>query len=96
MIDEDEVKHPSDASLSAFKNPLDTDCFKLPISYLEESSIHKLSPTVASDLELAPTMYSTLFQPKTEYVPGDFFNVPNFSRLIVAYNNNKNITNVYL
>lgn len=66
MIDEDEVKHPKDASLSEFKNPLDTDCFKLPISYLEESSIHKLSPTVASDLELAPTMYSTLFQPKTE------------------------------
>ena len=46
--------------------PLDKTWFKLPISYLEESLVHKLSPTVASDLELAPTMYSTLFQPKTE------------------------------
>ena len=46
--------------------PLDKTWFKLPISYLEESVVHNLSPTVASDLELAPTMYSTLFQPKTE------------------------------
>jgi len=40
--------------------------FKLPIEYLEESVIHSLSPIVATDLELAPTMYSTLLQPKTE------------------------------
>lgn len=68
---------PSDATLAELgrsvgpatsleSGPLDTNCFKLPISYLEESLVHKLSPTVASDLELAPTMYSTLFQPKTD------------------------------
>ncbi len=48
-------------------NPvLDKTWFKLPIDYLEESTIHNLSPTVVSDLELAPTMYSTLLQPETE------------------------------
>ena len=52
-------------TLSEF-GPLDKTWFKLPISYLEESVVHNLSPTVASDLELAPTMYSTLFQPKTD------------------------------
>ena len=68
---------PSDATLAEFGGsygpatsskfgPLDADCFKLPITYLEESLVHKLSPTVASDLELAPTMYSILLQPKTE------------------------------
>ncbi len=73
----DGSKHPSDATLAELGGsvgpatpsefgPLDTNCFKLPIAYLEESLVHKLSPTVASDLELAPTMYSTLFQPKTE------------------------------
>ena len=61
----DGSKHPSDATLAEF-GPLDKTWFKLPISYLEESVVHNLSPTVASDLELAPTMYSTLFQPKTE------------------------------
>ena len=70
---EEDIAVPSDlgpVTLSEFVpselGPLDKTWFKLPISYLEESVVHNLSPTVASDLELAPTMYSTLFQPKTD------------------------------
>ena len=54
-------------------NPVsDKTWFKLPIDYLEETVVHELLPTVASDLELVvsvsetPSMYSTLLQPKTE------------------------------
>lgn len=55
-------------------NPVsDETWFKLPIDYLEETVVHKLLPTVASDLELVvssssnvPSMYSALLQPKTE------------------------------
>jgi len=61
-----DVGPATSSELGGSLGPLDTNCFKLPISYLEESIVHNLSPTVASDLELAPTMYSTLFQPKTE------------------------------
>jgi hypothetical protein len=55
-------------------NPVcDKTWFKLPIEYLEETVVHELLPTVASDLELivsvseTPSMYSTLLQPKTEF-----------------------------
>lgn len=55
-------------------NPVcDKTWFKLPIEYLEETVVHELLPTVASDLELVvsasetPSMYSTLLQPKTEF-----------------------------
>ena len=48
------------------QEPLDKTWFKMPIEYLDNSVIHNLSPTVASDLELAPTMYSTLIQPTNE------------------------------
>lgn len=54
-------------------NPVsDKTWFKLPIDYLEETVVHELLPTVASDLELVvsvsdtPSMYSALLQPKTE------------------------------
>jgi len=48
-------------------------CFKLPISYLENSELYPLSETVSNDLELTTTtentkcMYEYLFQPKHEF-----------------------------
>ena len=45
--------------------------FKLPINYLDEKYVHKLSQTVELDLELATSenksMYEYLFQPKHEF-----------------------------
>jgi hypothetical protein len=45
--------------------------FRLPISYLEESKKHDLSPSVSSDLELTVStnkpMYEYLFKPKHEF-----------------------------
>jgi hypothetical protein len=45
--------------------------FRLPITYLESSQIHALSPIVSADLELAisenTSMYECFFQPKHEF-----------------------------
>jgi MutS domain V len=44
------------------------DHFRLPISYIEPSEIHELSPVLSADLELATSenksMYESIFQPK--------------------------------
>jgi hypothetical protein len=55
------------------QTPIFHNVFKLPITYLEESKIHNLAPSVASDLELvvsqsdSPSMYNILFQPNHQF-----------------------------
>ena len=53
--------------------PIFHSVFKLPITYLDETKIHSLAPSVASDLELVVSqsesnpMYNILFQPKHQF-----------------------------
>lgn len=53
--------------------PIFHSVFKLPITYLDETKIHSLAPSVASDLELVVSqsesnpMYHILFQPKHQF-----------------------------
>lgn len=44
-----------------------TDCFKLPIEYLDNSVVHTLSPVVASDLEMDSAIYNVFLKPQTEF-----------------------------
>ena len=61
-------KQPEKSSMTK-----EIQCFKLPISYLENSELHPLSETVSNDLELTTAnentkcMYEYLFQPKHEF-----------------------------
>jgi hypothetical protein len=53
--------------------PIFHPVFKLPITYLDETKIHNLAPSVSSDLELVISqsesnpMYDILFQPKHQF-----------------------------
>jgi hypothetical protein len=55
------------------QNPIFHNVFKLPITYLDESKIHSLAPSVSSDLELVVSqsesnpMYHILFQPNHQF-----------------------------
>lgn len=71
----DEDKIPSTTEQGPEKPSISKEiqCFKLPISYLENSELHPLSETVSNDLELTTAtentkcMYEYLFQPKHEF-----------------------------
>jgi hypothetical protein len=58
---------------SGIPQPIFHNVFKLPITYLEESKIHSLAPSVSSDLELVVSqsdsepMYHILFQPTHQF-----------------------------
>jgi len=57
----------------AISQPIFHNVFKLPITYLDESKIHSLAPSVSSDLELVVSqsetapMYHILFQPTHQF-----------------------------
>lgn len=58
---------------SGIPQPIFHNVFKLPITYLDESKIHSLAPSISSDLELVVSqsdsnpMYHILFQPTHQF-----------------------------
>lgn len=76
-IDEDDDSSTSSNSVSdetpKEQLPIFDTVFKLPITYLDETKIHNLAPSVSSDLELVVSqsesnpMYHILFQPTHQF-----------------------------
>ena len=75
-VEEDDVStNSAEKSTDSPKeqSPIFHNVFKLPITYLDESKIHTLAPSVSSDLELVVSqsasnpMYHILFQPTHQF-----------------------------
>jgi len=74
-LEDDSSTNSDEKSIETPKEqtPIFHNVFKLPITYLEESKIHTLAPSVSSDLELVVSqsesnpMYHILFQPTHQF-----------------------------